>query len=125
MWAVLAGPGALEQAFVCEWGGFPAGWAPDAAGAALRGAGLGGIGGTQVRPIRDAPEAAIRGVARASLKPIWDGQAFQPRLMLPLALSYDHRIIDGADGARFITALSKKLEEVSTLTASADGKRSI
>ena len=86
---------------------------------------LGGIGGTQFTPIINAPEAAILGVARASMKPIWDGQAFQPRLMLPLALSYDHRIIDGADGARFITALSKKLEEVSTLTASADGKRSI
>ena len=82
---------------------------------------LGGIGGTQFTPIINAPEAAILGVARASLKPIWDGQAFQPRLMLPLALSYDHRIIDGADGARFITALSKKLAEVSTLTAKGDG----
>ena len=71
---------------------------------------LGGIGGTQFTPIINAPEAAILGVARASMKPKWDGQAFQPRLMLPLALSYDHRIIDGADGARFITALSKNLE---------------
>lgn len=67
---------------------------------------LGGIGGTAFTPIVNWPEVAILGVSKAQLKPVWDGQAFQPRLMLPLSLSYDHRVIDGADAARFITYLA-------------------
>ncbi|MCK5361135.1 MAG: dihydrolipoyllysine-residue acetyltransferase, partial [Gammaproteobacteria bacterium] len=61
---------------------------------------LGGIGGTNFTPIVNAPEVAILGVARSKMKPVWNGKDFAPRLMLPLALSYDHRVIDGADGAR-------------------------
>lgn len=62
---------------------------------------LGGIGGTAFTPIVNAPEVAILGVSRSSMKPVWDGSGFTPRNMLPLSLSYDHRVIDGADGARF------------------------
>ena len=62
---------------------------------------LGGIGGTAFTPIVNAPEVAILGVVRSRMAPIWDGQAFQPRLMLPLSVSYDHRVIDGALAARF------------------------
>ena len=62
---------------------------------------LGGIGGTAFTPIINAPEVAILGVSRSSQKPVWDGKAFVPRLTLPLSLSYDHRVIDGAQGARF------------------------
>jgi pyruvate dehydrogenase E2 component (dihydrolipoamide acetyltransferase) len=64
---------------------------------------LGGIGGTAFTPIINAPEVAILGVSRTAHKPVWDGKAFAPRLMLPLSLSYDHRVIDGAQAARFIT----------------------
>lgn len=73
---------------------------------------LGGIGGTNFTPIVNAPEVAILGVARSQMKPVWNGSDFAPRLMLPLALSYDHRVIDGADGARFITYLSKMLTDI-------------
>ncbi len=73
---------------------------------------LGGIGGTNFTPIVNAPEVAILGVARSKMKPVWNGKDFEPRLMLPLALSYDHRVIDGADGARFITYLSKMLTDI-------------
>ena len=66
---------------------------------------LGGIGGTAFTPIVNAPEVAILGVVRARMAPLWDGQAFQPRLMLPLCLSYDHRVIDGAAAARFMRRL--------------------
>ncbi len=76
---------------------------------------LGGIGGSAFTPIVNAPEVAILGVARAALRPVWDGQTFVPRLMLPLALSYDHRVIDGADGARFITLLSGLLGDIRRL----------
>ncbi|USD37186.1 dihydrolipoyllysine-residue acetyltransferase [Ferrimonas sp. SCSIO 43195] len=76
---------------------------------------LGGIGGTQFTPIVNAPDVAILGVSRSEMKPKWDGQAFQPRLMLPLALSYDHRVIDGADGARFISTLSQTLADIRRL----------
>jgi pyruvate dehydrogenase E2 component (dihydrolipoamide acetyltransferase) len=62
---------------------------------------LGGIGGTHFTPIINAPEVAILGVSKSSMKPVWDGKAFVPRMMLPLSLSYDHRVIDGASGARF------------------------
>jgi len=72
---------------------------------------LGGIGGTAFTPIVNAPEVAILGVSKSSMKPVWDGKAFQPRLMLPLSLSYDHRVIDGAAAARFTTYLSKILSE--------------
>ena len=73
---------------------------------------LGGIGGTNFTPIVNAPEVAILGVARSQMKPVWNGKDFEPRLMLPLALSYDHRVIDGADGARFISYLSKMLTDI-------------
>jgi pyruvate dehydrogenase E2 component (dihydrolipoamide acetyltransferase) len=65
---------------------------------------LGGIGGTNFTPIVNSPEVAILGVARGSMEPVYNkqSQAFEPRLRLPLALSYDHRVIDGADGARFL-----------------------
>ena len=76
---------------------------------------LGGIGGVQFTPIVNAPEVAILGVSRAATKPVWDGAAFQPRLMLPLALSYDHRVIDGADGVRFTTLLAGLLGDVRRL----------
>jgi pyruvate dehydrogenase E2 component (dihydrolipoamide acetyltransferase) len=72
---------------------------------------LGGIGGTQFTPIVNAPEVAILGVARSQMKPIWNGAEFEPRLMLPLALSYDHRVIDGADGARFASRLGQLLSQ--------------
>jgi pyruvate dehydrogenase E2 component (dihydrolipoamide acetyltransferase) len=62
---------------------------------------LGGIGGTHFTPIINAPEVAILGVSKSSMKPVWDGKAFVPRMILPLSLSYDHRVIDGASGARF------------------------
>ena len=73
---------------------------------------LGGIGGTAFTPIINAPELAILGVSRAMMKPIWDGENFQPRLMLPLSLSYDHRVIDGADAARFNRYLAAQLEDL-------------
>lgn len=73
---------------------------------------LGGIGGTAFTPIVNWPEVAILGVSRASQKPVWNGQSFEPRLMLPLSLSYDHRVVDGADGARFISALGQVLADI-------------
>ena len=73
---------------------------------------LGGIGGTKFTPIVNAPEVAILGVSRADMRPVWDGQAFQPRLVLPLSLSYDHRVIDGAAAARFAVHLSKLLGDL-------------
>ena len=72
---------------------------------------LGGIGGTAFTPIINAPEVAILGVSRSAMKPVWDGKAFVPRLMLPLSLSYDHRVIDGAQAARFITYYSSLLAD--------------
>ena len=76
---------------------------------------LGGIGGSFFTPIINAPEVAILGVSRANMKPVWKGDKFEPRLMLPLSLSYDHRVIDGAAGARFITTLSQVLADASKL----------
>jgi pyruvate dehydrogenase E2 component (dihydrolipoamide acetyltransferase) len=73
---------------------------------------LGGIGGTAFTPIVNAPEVAILGVVRSKMAPVWDGSAFQPRLMLPLCLSYDHRVIDGAAGARFMRHLAGLLEDM-------------
>jgi pyruvate dehydrogenase E2 component (dihydrolipoamide acetyltransferase) len=76
---------------------------------------LGGIGGTAFTPIINAPEVAILGVSKAEQKPIFNNGNWDPRLMLPLALSYDHRVIDGADGARFIMHLSSRLTDIRTL----------
>ncbi|MEE3388047.1 MAG: dihydrolipoyllysine-residue acetyltransferase [Pseudomonadota bacterium] len=73
---------------------------------------LGGIGGTAFTPIVNWPEVAILGVSRSDMQPVWDGEQFQPRLMLPLSLSYDHRVIDGADAARFTTYLSQLLTDM-------------
>lgn len=72
---------------------------------------LGGIGGTAFSPIINAPEVAILGVSRTRMEPVWDGEAFQPRLMMPLSLSYDHRVIDGAAAARCTRFLAKYLED--------------
>jgi len=77
---------------------------------------LGGIGGTGFTPIINAPEVAILGVSRSRMAPVWDGNSFQPRLMLPLSLSYDHRVIDGADAARFTRYLASRLEDLRRLT---------
>jgi len=73
---------------------------------------LGGIGGTAFTPIINSPEVAILGVSRSNIKPVWNGTEFEPRLMLPLSLSYDHRVIDGADAARFIVYLSSILSDM-------------
>jgi len=73
---------------------------------------LGGIGGTSFTPIINAPEVAILGVTRAAMRPVWDGSEFAPRLMLPLSLSYDHRVIDGAAAARFVVHLVKMLGDL-------------
>jgi pyruvate dehydrogenase E2 component (dihydrolipoamide acetyltransferase) len=73
---------------------------------------LGGIGGTSFTPIINAPEVAILGVSRSALKPVWDGKAFVPRLILPLSLSYDHRVIDGAAAARFCAHLAALLADM-------------
>jgi pyruvate dehydrogenase E2 component (dihydrolipoamide acetyltransferase) len=73
---------------------------------------LGGLGGTQFTPIINAPEVGILGLSRADKKPVWNGEAFEPRLMLPLSLSYDHRVIDGAEGVRFLNALREALDTV-------------
>jgi pyruvate dehydrogenase E2 component (dihydrolipoamide acetyltransferase) len=70
---------------------------------------LGGIGGTAFTPIINAPEVAILGVSRAQQRPVWQGGKFEPRLMLPLSLSYDHRVIDGAEAVRFVVALAEAL----------------
>ncbi len=76
---------------------------------------LGGLGGTFFTPIINAPEVAILGVGKSVIKPVWDGKQFAPRLMLPLSMSYDHRVIDGAQGARFIAYLSSVLSDIRRL----------
>ncbi|WML90671.1 dihydrolipoyllysine-residue acetyltransferase [Thiothrix lacustris] len=76
---------------------------------------LGGIGGTKFTPIVNAPEVAILGVSKSDIQPIWNGKEFAPRLMLPLSLSYDHRVVDGAEGARFTTYLAKMLGDIRRL----------
>ena len=76
---------------------------------------LGGIGGVAFTPIINSPEVAILGVARARMTPVWDGQDFRPRLMLPLSLSYDHRVIDGAEAARFTVFIRELLEDTRRL----------
>ena len=84
----------------------------DMQGATFTISSLGGIGGTAFTPIINAPEVAILGVSKSVMKPVWDGQAFVPRLMLPLSLSYDHRVIDGAAGARFTAYLAQLLADM-------------
>jgi pyruvate dehydrogenase E2 component (dihydrolipoamide acetyltransferase) len=76
---------------------------------------LGGIGGTAFTPIVNAPEVAILGVSRSSMQPVWNGSEFEPRLLLPLSLSYDHRVIDGAAAVRFTTFLAAQLADVDKL----------
>ena len=76
---------------------------------------LGGLGGTAFTPIVNAPEVGILGVSKSEMKPVWNGKDFEPRLMLPLSLSYDHRVIDGAEGARFITYLNGVLSDIRRL----------
>jgi len=89
--------------------------APQLQGASFTISSLGGIGGTAFTPIVNAPEVAILGVSRSSMQPLWNGSEFQPRLMLPLSFSYDHRVIDGAQAARFTTFLGKVLTDVDAL----------
>jgi len=76
---------------------------------------LGGLGGTSFTPIINAPEVAILGVGKSRMRPVWNGREFAPRLLLPLSLSYDHRVIDGAQGARFISFLSAVLSDIRRL----------
>jgi pyruvate dehydrogenase E2 component (dihydrolipoamide acetyltransferase) len=85
---------------------------PDMQDATFTISSLGGIGGTAFTPIVNAPQVAILGVSRSAMKPVWDGSAFQPRLMLPLSLSYDHRVVDGALAARFTTHLAGVLADM-------------
>ncbi len=90
--------------------------AQDMQGASFTISSLGGIGGTYFTPIINAPEVAILGLSKSAMKPVWDGENFVPRLTLPLSLSYDHKVIDGADGARFTTTLSKLLSDIRLLS---------
>ena len=89
--------------------------ADDMQGACFTISSLGHIGGTGFTPIVNAPEVAILGVSKATIQPVWDGKAFQPKLMLPLALSYDHRVINGAAAARFTQRLSQLLADIRTI----------
>ena len=90
----------------------PADWQ----GASFSISSLGGIGGNSFSPIINLPEVAILGVSRSAYEPVWDGEAFQPRLMLPLSLSYDHRVIDGAEAARFTRFMAAWLENTDNLS---------
>ncbi|MCA3033945.1 MAG: 2-oxo acid dehydrogenase subunit E2, partial [Rhodocyclaceae bacterium] len=76
---------------------------------------LGGIGGSYFTPIINAPEVAILGVSKSSMKPVWNGKEFVPRLILPMSLSYDHRVVDGASGARFTTYLAGLMSDIRKL----------
>lgn len=87
----------------------------DMSGGCMTISSLGGIGGTAFTPIVNAPEVAILGVSRSKMTPVWDGSEFKPRNMLPLSLSYDHRVIDGADAARFTQHLSATLSDARRL----------
>ena len=84
----------------------------DMQGASFTISSLGGIGGTAFTPIINAPEVAILGLSKTAIKPVWDGKAFQPRLMMPMSLSYDHRVVDGAMGARFSVYLADVLGDM-------------
>ena len=85
-------------------------------GASMTISSLGGIGGTQFTPIVNAPEVGILGITRASMQPVWDGSEFIPRLMCPLDLTYDHRVIDGADAARFMAYYVQQISDIRRLT---------
>lgn len=85
---------------------------PDIQGASFTISSLGGIGGTGFAPIVNLPQVAILGLSRSSMQPVWDGQQFVPRLILPFSLSYDHRVIDGAEAARFCRALRQNIEDL-------------
>ncbi|TWC41379.1 pyruvate dehydrogenase E2 component (dihydrolipoamide acetyltransferase) [Pseudomonas sp. SJZ079] len=89
--------------------------ADDMQGACFTISSLGHIGGTGFTPIVNAPEVAILGVSKATIQPVWDGKAFQPKLMLPLSLSYDHRVINGAAAARFTKRLGEVLTDIRTM----------
>ncbi len=82
----------------------------DMSGGSMSISNLGGIGGTAFTPIINWPEVAILGISRGIFEPVWNGEAFEPRQMLPLSLSYDHRIIDGADAIRFLRWVAEALE---------------
>ncbi|MDQ4061603.1 MAG: 2-oxo acid dehydrogenase subunit E2, partial [Pseudomonadota bacterium] len=89
--------------------------AADMSGASFTISSLGGIGGSSFTPLVNAPEVAILGVVRSKMAPVWNGESFEPRLMLPLSVSYDHRVIDGALAARFARHLCNVLEDVRRL----------
>ena len=76
---------------------------------------LGGIGGTQFTPIVNAPEVAIMGLSKAKMQPVWNGSEFEPRLVMPFSVSYDHRVIDGAEGVRFTTTVGQYLTDLRQL----------
>jgi pyruvate dehydrogenase E2 component (dihydrolipoamide acetyltransferase) len=84
----------------------------DMQGATFTISSLGGIGGTAFTPIINAPEVAILGLSKSSMKPVWDGKGFVPRLILPMSLSYDHRVIDGAMAAKFSAYLGDVLSDL-------------
>jgi pyruvate dehydrogenase E2 component (dihydrolipoamide acetyltransferase) len=88
----------------------------DMSGACITISSLGGIGGTHFTPIVNAPEVAILGVSRSKIQPVWNGSEFEPGMILPLSLSYDHRVIDGAEAARFTRFIASALEDVRRLT---------
>lgn len=87
----------------------------DLSGGCMSISSLGGIGGTQFTPIVNAPEVAILGVSKASMQPVWDGEEFKPRLIMPFSLSYDHRVIDGAEGVRFTSFVGQHLADIRQL----------
>lgn len=87
----------------------------DMSGASFSISSLGGIGGTQFTPIVNAPEVAILGVSKAKMQPVWNGETFEPRLMMPFSMSYDHRVIDGAQGVKFTSYLGKMLTDIRQL----------
>jgi pyruvate dehydrogenase E2 component (dihydrolipoamide acetyltransferase) len=87
----------------------------DLSGGCISISSLGGIGGTQFTPIVNSPEVAILGVSKAEMQPKWNGSDFVPRLMMPFSLSYDHRVIDGAEGVRFTQRLSSLLSDIRRL----------
>jgi pyruvate dehydrogenase E2 component (dihydrolipoamide acetyltransferase) len=89
--------------------------AADMQGGCMSISSLGGIGGKAFTPIVNAPEVAILGVTKSTIQPVWNGKEFEPRLILPLDLTYDHRVIDGAEGARFMEALKYYLSDVRRL----------
>ena len=84
-------------------------------GASMTISSLGGIGGSAFTPIVNPPEVAILGITRAKMEPVWDGKEFQPKLMCPLDLTYDHRVVDGADAARFMAHYIKEISDIRRL----------